>query len=231
MLCHVQSPMGTPHGRSCHSSVPKLSGNASARYPASGRILVPGVDVVRDGREEPFLASPPTLSSVPAAWGGIVLENYSVPALLIPRHEHPEHFLHLVLSGNVEYQIRTRGRDLRFTSRPGTLFLLPRGTVDEINWRGPTQRIAAAVHRGLLTNALDETVDVDDVELTEHWNLIDRHLSALLLEMTADLEDNSPAGRLYGESLANTLAVYLLNRYAVRQITPVGYKGVYRDIV
>ena len=209
----------------CHSIVPSLSGNARARCPASGRILVPGIDVVRDGREEPFLASPPTLSSVPAAWGGIVLENYSVPALLIPRHEHPEHFLHLVLSGNVEYQIRTRGRDLRFTSRPGTLFLLPRGTVDEINWRGPTQRTAVAVHRRLLTNALDETVDVDDVELTEHWNLIDRHLSALLLEMTADLEDNSPAGRLYGESLANTLAVYLLNRYAVRRITPVGYKG------
>ena len=97
--------------------------------------------------------------------------------------------------------------------------------MDEINWRGPTQRIAVAVHRRLLTNALDETADADDIELTEHWNLIDRHLSALLLEMTADLEDDSPAGRLYGESLANTLAVYLMNRYAVKRITPVGYKG------
>ena len=208
-----------------HSIVPKLTGSTRARYPASGRIIVPGVDVIRDGREEPFLASRPTLSSVPAKWGGIVLENYTVPAVLIPRHEHPEHFLHLVLRGNVEYQVRTRGRDLRFTSRPGTLFLLPRGTVDEINWRGPTQRIAVAVHPRLLTNALDETAHVDDFELTEHWNLSDRHLSALLLEMTADLEDDSPAGRLYGESLANTLAVYLLNRYAVRPITPVGYKG------
>jgi len=94
----------------------------------------------RDGRNR-FSLHLQLYSSVPAAWGGIVLENYSVPALLIPRHEHPEHFLHLVLSGNVEYQIRTRGRDLRFTSRPGTLFLLPRGTVDEINWRGPTQRM------------------------------------------------------------------------------------------
>jgi len=208
-----------------HSIVHKLSGSASARYPASSRVVVPGVDVVRDGREEPFLPSRPTLSSVPAAWGGIVLENYSVPAVLISRHEHPEHFLHLVLRGSVEYQIRTNGRDLRFASRPGTLFLLPRGTVDEINWRGPTQRIAVAVHRRLLTNALDETADADDIELTEHWNLIDRHLSALLLEMTADLEDDSPAGRLYGESLANTLAVYLMNRYAVKRITPVGYKG------
>ena len=181
--------------------------------------------MIRDGHEEPFLASRPTLSSVPAKWGGLVLENYTVPAVLIPRHEHPEHFLHLVLRGNVEYQVRTRGRDLRFTSRPGTLFLLPRGTVDEINWRGATQRIAVSVHPRLLTNALDETAHLEDFEITEHWHLIDRHLSALLLEMTADLEDDSPAGRIYGESLANALAVYLLNRYAVRSIRPVAYKG------
>jgi AraC family transcriptional regulator len=72
---------------------------------------------------------------------------------------------------------------------------------------------------------LDETAHAEDVELTEHWNLIDRHLSALLLEMAADLEDGSPAGSIYGESLANSLAVYLLNRYATRRIKPVAYKG------
>jgi AraC family transcriptional regulator len=32
--------------------------------------------------------------------------------------------------------------------------------------------------------------------------------------MMADLEDGSPAGTLYGESLANSLAVYLLKRYS-----------------
>ena len=211
-------------GAICRSIVP-VSDDVGAQYRATNRIIVPGVDVVRDGRAEPFLATHPTLSSTLVQWQGITLENYTVPATLISRHEHPQPFLHLVLRGNVEYQVRTKGRDLRFTSRPGTLFVLPRGTVDEINWRGPTQRIAVAVHPRLLSNALEETVDADDVELTEHWNLIDRHLSALLLEMTADLEDGSPAGRLYGESLANSLAVYLLNRYAARRITPVAYKG------
>lgn len=204
---------------------PKPSDGARSRYPATSRIIVPGVDVVRDGRPEPFLATRPTLSSTALEWRGVALENYAVPAVFIPRHEHPEHFLHLVVRGSVEYQIRTRGRDLRFTSRPGTLFLLPRGTVDEIHWKGPTQRIAVAVHPRLLTNALDETAHADDVELTEHWNLSDRHLSALLQEMAADLEDGSPAGRLYGESVANSLAVYLLNRYAARLVTPVAYKG------
>jgi AraC family transcriptional regulator len=48
---------------------------------------------------------------------------------------------------------------------------------------------------------------------------------AVLLAMTTDLDVGSPAGPLYGESLANALAVYLLKRYAVRRYTPVAYRG------
>jgi len=67
-----------------HSIAPRPSDGAGAGYPTISRIIVPGVDVVRDGREEPFLATIPTLSSIPVGWGGIALENYTVPAVLIP---------------------------------------------------------------------------------------------------------------------------------------------------
>jgi len=73
--------------------------------------------------------------------------------------------------------------------------------------------------------ALDETAHERDVELTEHWHLTDPNIMAVLLAMTSDLDGGSPAGRLYGECLANALAVYLLNRYTVRSYTPVDYKG------
>jgi AraC family transcriptional regulator len=192
---------------------------------ASNRFIIPGIDVLREGRGEPFLDTRPTLSSSPVQWGGIALESYAVPALFIPRHEHTNAFLHLVLGGRVKYEISTRSRVLRFTSRPGTIFLLPRGTVDEVNWAGPTHRIAVAINPRLLTHVLEETAHESDIELTEHWDLIDPHISALLAEMTADLQEGSPAGAIYGESLASTLAVYLLRRYSVRRITPVVYKG------
>ncbi len=190
-----------------------------ARFPEPGRF--PAMDVVREGRVEPFLHSHPTK----VQWSGIAIENYTTPAVFIPRHEHLDHFLQVALSRAVKYEVRTKGRNLRFTSSPGTIFLLPRGTVDEVNWAGPTHRIAVAIHTSLLTNALDETSHETEIELTEHWDLIDRHISALLIEMTADVEDGSPAGTIYGESLANTLAVYLVKRYAVRRVTPAVFKG------
>ena len=201
-----------------------LADDSRGKPSAFGRLFVHAVNVVREGRVEPFLDSHPTKSSVLTHWGGIELEDYTVPPVFIPRHEHPEAFLHLVLKGAVRYEVNTRGRNLRFTSCPGTLFLLPRGTVDEVNWTGPTQRVAVAIHTSLLTHALEETAHRTEVELTEHWDLMDRHISALLLEMMADLDDNSPAGTIYGESLANALAVYLVKRYAVRRIVPAIYK-------
>lgn len=184
-----------------------------------------GVEVVRSGHIEPFLKCPPGLSSNAARWGGIKLESYSVPAVVIPRHEHPEHFLHLVLQGSVTYEVTTHGRTRLYISSPGTTFLLPRGTVDAVQWKGPTKRVAVSIRPELLTNALDETAHKTDIELSEHWDLRDRHIAALLIEMSADLDDGSPAGPIYGESLANALAVYLLKRYAVRRRVPTHYKG------
>ena len=70
----------------------------------------------------------------------------------------------------------TRGKTLQFGANPGTTFILPRGTIDELRWAGPTHRIAVAIHPSLLVNAMDETAHESDVELTEHWNLTDPHI-------------------------------------------------------
>jgi AraC family transcriptional regulator len=136
-----------------------------------------------------------------------------------------ENFLHVVLGGAVRYEVLTAGKCLRFSAQAGTTFVLPRGTVDELPWAGPTHRIAIAVHPSLLVNALDETAGDHDIELTQHWNVIDRNMMAVLVAMNTDLDEGSPAGRLYGESLANALAVYLLARYAVRRRVPRVFKG------
>jgi AraC family transcriptional regulator len=180
---------------------------------------------MREGRVEPFLHFHPVLSSSSVRWAGVAVEDYSIPACVIPRHEHLENFLHVVLHGSVKYDVLTKGRVLDFRASAGTTFILPKGTIDEVRWKGPTHRIAVAIHPNLLVNALDETAHEREIELAEHWNLMDPSIMAVLLALRADLGGGSPAGPLYGESLGNALAVYLLNRYAVRRYTPVAYRG------
>jgi AraC family transcriptional regulator len=201
------------------------SRTAAPRQPAGRSVILSGVEVIRKGRVEPFLHARPTLSSARASWSGLAVEDYSVPACVIAKHTHVENFLHVVLRGSVKYEVVTYGRTLQFSAHPGTTFILPKGTIDEVRWGGPTHRIAVAIHSNLLTGVLDETAHENEIELVEHWNLTDPNIMAVLLAMTTDLTEDSPAGRLYGESLANALAVYLLNRYAVRRYTAVAYRG------
>jgi hypothetical protein len=48
------------------------------------------------------------------------------------------------------------------------MFLLPRGTIDEVHWRGQIHHMVVAIHRRLLTEALDETANEADIEVAEH---------------------------------------------------------------
>src|SRR5262245_40903195 len=212
----LERPMAVAHVADAHGT------HTTARQCSSGApFILPAVEVRREGRVEPFLHAHPTLSSAAVGWAGLAVEDYSVPACIITRHEHVEHFLHVVLRGSTKCEVLTRGKTLKFAASPGTTFILPRGTVDEVRWEGPTCRIAVAIHPKLLVNAMDETAHQSDVELTEHWTLMDPHIMAVLCAMRADLDAGSPAGRLYGESLANALAVYLVQRYAAHSRSPV----------
>jgi hypothetical protein len=76
-----------------------------------------------------------------------------------------------------------------------------------------------------LARSLEDTAHLKDVELTTHWNLRDRHIRSLVLALHADLEDGSPAGPLYGESLGLALGVYLVRRYSVRNCVKPDYCG------
>jgi AraC family transcriptional regulator len=201
------------------------SNDASRSVPGPVEINLAGIEVRREGRVEPFLHARPQVSSAAANWSGVVLEGHTVPACLIPKHEHVGNFLHVVLEGSARYEVQTRGKTFKFSANPGTTFVLPSGTIDEIRWGGTTHRIAAVLHPRLLVDTLEETAHEHEIELTEHWNLTDPNIMAVLLAMRADLDAGSPAGRIYGESLANALAVYLLKRYAVKRHVPSVYRG------
>ena len=132
----------------------------------SRRQVLPVLAVIREGRVERFVETVPTLSS--AVWTGLALEEHSVPPSVNFRHEHVESFLQVILRGSGKYEVLTGGRTLRFDATPGTTFLLPRGTIDEIRWFGPTHRIAVAIQPSLLRSALNEGGQGGDPELVEH---------------------------------------------------------------
>jgi AraC family transcriptional regulator len=178
---------------------------------------VKAVEVLRGGCPICPMPVVSTLSSEHVGWNGIGLESFpDIPAVAIPTHEHPTHFLNLLVKGSVRAEWTTEGRTKSADNGPGTIYLLPAGTIDRLTWSGPTTRLILIMDPGFLNRSLESTSHLDNVELITHWNLRDRHIESLMLAMYADLEDGSPAGPLYGESLGMALAVYLGRRYSIR---------------
>jgi AraC family transcriptional regulator len=178
---------------------------------------VKAVEVLRSGHLISPIPTQSTISSRHVGWSGIAVESFSnVPAVNIPEHEHPTHFLNLLTAGQITSRWTTDGRTGSAEHGPGTLYILPAGSRDRLSWSGPTHRIVVVLEPRFLARALDETAHLADIELTRHWTLQDRHIASLMLALHADLEDGSPAGPLYGESLGVALAHYLIRRYAIR---------------
>ena len=184
------------------------------------------VEVIREGRRVPLLPVQSTLSNTRVRWDGITLSLFAnVPACEIPDHDHPTHLVSLLTSGSPTFEWCVGGRTGRALHEPGHLYMLPVGTRDRVRWDRPTSRLVLTLEPKVIANALEETANRDNLELQQHWTLCDRHIAALMQALRADLEDGSPAGPLYGESVGLAIAVYLARRYAVPMQKPRTYKG------
>ena len=193
---------------------------------SAGISPVRAVEVFRSGHLVSPLVTPSSLSSRRAGWNGIALEAFhEVPSNNIPEHEHPTHFLNLFTSGRVRAQWTMDGRTRTADHGAGTLYLLPAGSRDLASWSGPSSRIVLVMEPRFLAGTLDETAHMGDVELRPNWNFQDRHIVGILRALHADLEDGSPAGPLYGQSLSVALAHYLVRRFAVRTTPDRKYRN------
>lgn len=184
---------------------------------ATGVLPVKAVEVIHNGCAICPFPTLSSLSSKEAGWDGIAMESFSdVPPVAIPDHEHPTHFINLLIKGNITAEWTVGGKTGIADHGPGTIYMLPAGTRDRLTWSGTTSRIVLVMEPRFLTRSMEQTAHLHDLELIPQWNLRDRHIQSLILALHADLQDGSPAGPLYGESLAVALGHYLIRRHSTR---------------
>ena len=103
--------------------------------------------------------------------------------------------------------------------------MVSRGTQDAISYAGShpeaMRRMFLTLDPRIFQRAFPEAVSGEDIEVIDQWGVDDPHIEYILRALDADLEAGFPAGGLFGESLLNSLAVYLQSRYAVRPIAHV----------
>jgi AraC family transcriptional regulator len=166
------------------------------------------------------------LSSEEAGWEELAVqafhepmefEGWMTPAL-------PDIVLILFAGGAMRVERRhVQGPWQALYHHQGDLVLRPR-TFYEVRWKSlssvPTQTLHVRLSQQLLARTAQEVAGCDPTRLSieEHASFQDPLLRQIGLALWRELEQPSPAGKLYAQTAAQMLAVHLLRYYSVGPI-------------
>lgn len=186
------------------------------------------ITAVRVSNQElaPAVPDAPILSSARSAWDGIEVEQHRLPAFETPEICVPKHLICIHLSPTLELDWRVAGG--RLQSRlmtPGDMNFTPANLPRVVRCKEKVEILLISLEPELIARAAHESGYADKIEFAERLGGHDPQVQHIGLALKAELEAGSVAGRLYGESLANALAVHLLRRYSVAGRTIRDFTG------
>jgi len=183
------------------------------------------ISVIRNEKVVPLLPGTPTRNNIFSPWHGLIVEKHSVGAIEIPEHEHSTFCLHMQTSGPVEMEWCCDGKQERQKTDQGSLIFLTPGTKDRLRWNRSSQRVVVSLDESFLLRAGEEMGRKRASEFANRWAFEDKQLRLLLSEMEREMEANWPMGALYGDLLAMSLSIALLQKYGRNASGPMPAKG------
>ena len=149
-----------------------------------------------------------------AAWDGIRLEHYRLPAGELPEHRHQEHVVLIAMNDGCRGEITTgSGFRVGGVQHTGNVCVLPSGMAHTAKLKDPCEQLALYLDPSLVRRAASESLKSSNFEVAERCTPSDGVISSIGMALKGELESEGLSGRLYAESLANVLAVHLLRHY------------------
>ncbi|EFH82669.1 AraC family transcriptional regulator [Ktedonobacter racemifer] len=170
------------------------------------------------------------LSSEEMGWDGLVARAYHEPMQfegLIESDPDLPHIPLVLFAGGAMYMERrsVNGPWKGGIIRAEDLMLAPDGSVSsELRWNGltsePTQTLHLHLSKDLFARTVEEVADCDPARLTliGRSGFQDPLLTQIGLALWRELEQPTPAGKLYAQTAAQMLAVHLLQHYTCAPI-------------
>jgi AraC family transcriptional regulator len=170
----------------------------------------------------------PILTSQKAGWNGIFLGHFRTPAFEAP--EVSSLFWHgLLIFPKTEAPIqaqRTIDGKIRYEQVvEGDIVITPAQVSHRSCWNAEHDFIVIAMAPDVFARAVDESAEPSNVELLPQFATSDKLVLQIGLALKGVLENNPKGSRLYAETMANALAVHLLQNYSAQQSILRDYSG------
>lgn len=172
------------------------------------------IEVVEGRETVPIVPHEPLLSSASLAWDGFLLEEHSVPPLQSPVRVNPTVLLHLQTGSPARHDWQSGRKLHRTLIQTGGLHLIPPGPERSLRERDHTECLVLSMEPAFLQRSLADFLPAENLELIEKFAFADSQIVRLLKALHVEAKLGAPSGKLFAESLATALAVYLARHYS-----------------
>lgn len=169
----------------------------------------------------------PTLTSKTAGWNGIYLAyDYQLPGET-PEVSGLQHGIGIFTEVSTPIKVERKiGEVFRCELvKQGDVVIVPAGTTNQTQWYGSGGVVMLGFEPGIFNRAIYDLVEPEKVELAPHFATPDPLICQLGLTLKAELESDGLGSKLYAETIANLLAVHLLQHYSIQKPVIKNYTG------
>lgn len=152
-----------------------------------------------------------------ASWQEIFLVHHRQPAWEMPENHLAQHILSINIGADrkIERVIDGRFQQEQFLS--GNVAIYPAHVNYSLRWEKESEFLLLGIDPTLLSQIAIELSTLETVELMPLLAIHDPLIQNLALSLKAELESPQIGGKLYVESIAQTLAIHLLRNYSTHR--------------
>lgn len=147
----------------------------------------------------------------------LVLERYVSPGVVeVPEAVLNSHTLILRKGSPTLLEWRTSGRDRYLRLLPGSSSLLPAGILEaaRVTRDLPGTATILRIDPSLFERGIADISKRGKIQLVRHTQLDDSQICRLLTTLDTHLQEGSPGGSLFSESIAVALSAHIAERYS-----------------
>ncbi len=170
------------------------------------------ISLLADGIRIPAAPDKAVISTL--TWDGFTVEKHVLPPDELPAHTILDHRLTITLGKKpVDFEFKEKGQWKHIQLRPGAFSMQNHGDLGVPRWFNDFEFLAIAIKPEFYNKITADEIDADQVELSTQRGRMDPHIQQYANVLDQELLTNK-SGRLYGELLSMSFAMYLLNRYS-----------------
>jgi len=161
-----------------------------------------------------FMPAPAVLSSETTGWTKISARRYQHPPAEFEAPPLSDHLIWVNLAGPTNVKWKVEGQGATGHIVPGQISVLSANKTNDWWWDGRPDVFHIYMNAAFLEEIAAQA-DVQHIELIDRFGIDDPAIRQICLNILKELTSIGFAGRLYGDFLAQALAVQLLRRHCV----------------